>query len=139
MEVTVKEIYFAWNLQREELLLCWNFREFIFEILCNILSEYSYYIFWFYFVYSFWVHQTDLFCALSFFLIYIYNLSNHIVSTAKKQLMIYHFPLLTVVKPKPCVRYFLSKFYFFAKWWPFKNYEKCFLFHLKSSFRSRDI
>ena len=22
---------------------------------------------------------------------------------------------------------------------PFKNYEKCFLFHLKSSFRSRDI
>ena len=28
---------------------------------------------------------------------------------------------------------------FFTKRWPFKNYEKCFLFHLKSSFRSRDI
>ena len=40
---------------------------------------------------------------------------------------------------KACVRYFLSNFYFFTKWWPFKNYEKCFLFHLKSSFRSRDI
>ena len=28
---------------------------------------------------------------------------------------------------------------FFIKWEPFKNCEKCFLFHLKSSFRSRDI
>ena len=40
---------------------------------------------------------------------------------------------------KACVRYFLWNFYFFTKWYPFKNYEKCFLFHLKSSFRSRDI
>ena len=30
-------------------------------------------------------------------------------------------------------------FYFFTKWKPFKNYEKLFLFHLKSSFRSQDI
>ena len=28
---------------------------------------------------------------------------------------------------------------FFTKWQSFKNYEKCFLFHLKSSFHSRDI
>ena len=34
---------------------------------------------------------------------------------------------------------FLSFFYFFTKKKPFKNYEKCFLFHLKSSFHSRDI
>ena len=26
-----------------------------------------------------------------------------------------------------------------TKWEPFKNYERCFLFHLKSSFRSRHI
>ena len=28
------------------------------------------------------------------------------------------------------------KFLSFTIWYPFKNYEKCFLFHLKSSFRS---
>ena len=27
----------------------------------------------------------------------------------------------------------------FGKWKPLKNNEKCFLFHLKSSFRSQDI
>ena len=27
--------------------------------------------------------------------------------------------------------------FIFTKWQPFQNYEKCFLFHLKSSFRSR--
>ena len=31
------------------------------------------------------------------------------------------------------------KFLFFTKWQPFKNYEKCFLIHLKSSFPSQDI
>ena len=39
---------------------------------------------------------------------------------------------------KACVRYFLSKFYFSPNDSPSKT-EKCFLFHLKSSFRSRDI
>ena len=34
---------------------------------------------------------------------------------------------------------FSSNLFFFTKWEPFKNYEKCLLFHLKSSFRSRDI
>ena len=34
---------------------------------------------------------------------------------------------------------FSSNFYFFTKWWSFKNYEKRFLFHLKSSFHSREI
>ena len=38
-----------------------------------------------------------------------------------------------------CVHYFLSNFYFFTKWYLFKNYEKSFLFHLKSSFCSQDI
>ena len=33
---------------------------------------------------------------------------------------------------------FLSIFYFFTKRWPFKNYEDYFLFHLKTSFFSRD-
>ena len=40
---------------------------------------------------------------------------------------------------KACVRYFLSNFYFFIKWKLFKNYQKCFLFHLKSAFPSWDI
>ena len=40
---------------------------------------------------------------------------------------------------KACVCYFLLNYYFFTKWWPFKNYEKCFLFHLKSSFHSWDL
>ena len=31
------------------------------------------------------------------------------------------------------------KFLLLTKWYPFKNYEKCFSFHLKSFFRSRDI
>ena len=30
-------------------------------------------------------------------------------------------------------------FYFFTKWQPFKNCEKCFLFYLKSSFRAWNI
>ena len=34
---------------------------------------------------------------------------------------------------------FSSNFYFFTKWQPFKNYEKCFLFHLKCTFHSWDI
>ena len=43
---------------------------------------------------------------------------------------------------KACVLYFLSNLYFFTKWQPFKNCEKCFLFdlfNLKSFFSSRDI
>ena len=38
---------------------------------------------------------------------------------------------------KACV-YFLSNLYFFTKWLPFKNYQKCFFFPLKSLFRSPD-
>ena len=38
---------------------------------------------------------------------------------------------------KACVRYFLSNFYFSPNYSPSKT-EKYFLFHLKSSFRSRD-
>ena len=34
---------------------------------------------------------------------------------------------------------FFIKFLFFTKWYPFKNYEKRFLFHLKTSFRSQNI
>ena len=57
----------------------------------------------------------------------------------------FHFYLLFPLKAfktilfKACLCYFLSNFYFFTKWQPFKNYEKCFLFNLKSSFCSRDI
>ena len=47
--------------------------------------------------------------------------------------------VLGVNQIKVCVRYFLSNFYFFTKWEPFKNHEKCFLFHLKSSVRFWDI
>ena len=34
---------------------------------------------------------------------------------------------------------FFFKFLFLTKWQPFQNYEKCFSFHLKSSFHSQDI
>ena len=37
-----------------------------------------------------------------------------------------------------CLLFFI-KFLFLTKWQPFKNYEKCFSFHLKSSFHSQDI
>ena len=40
---------------------------------------------------------------------------------------------------KACVRYFFNKFSFFTKRYLFKNYERYFLFHLKSFFRSWDI
>ena len=40
---------------------------------------------------------------------------------------------------KACVRYFFQILIFSPNDSPFKNCEKCFLFHLKSSFRSRDI
>ena len=32
-----------------------------------------------------------------------------------------------------------KNFVYLLQWWPFKNDGKCFLFHLKSSFRSQDI
>ena len=37
IKVAVKDSSFAWNLQRNESLQCWKFRDFIFQILCNIL------------------------------------------------------------------------------------------------------
>ena len=40
---------------------------------------------------------------------------------------------------KACIRYFLLIFCFFTKLQPFEKYEKYLLFHLKSSFCSRDI
>ena len=39
---------------------------------------------------------------------------------------------------KACVCYFFLNL-FFTKWQSFKNYERYFLFHLKSSFHSQDI
>ena len=49
------------------------------------------------------------------------------------------FPLRFCLFLKLLYAIFLSNLYFFTKWYPFKNYEKCFLFHLKSSFRFWDI
>ena len=40
---------------------------------------------------------------------------------------------------KAYVHYFLSNFYFLTKWCPSKSMKNVFLFHLKSSFHSRDI
>ena len=40
---------------------------------------------------------------------------------------------------KACVRYFLSNVYFSPNDSPSKTIKNVFLFHLKSSFRSRDI
>ena len=38
-----------------------------------------------------------------------------------------------ILKTKACVRYFLSNFYFFTKWYPFKNYEKFFFCFMKKA------
>ena len=46
--------------------------------------------------------------------------------------------LLIVLTWSLCPLFFI-KFLFFTKLWPPKNYDKCFLFYLKSSFRSWDI
>ena len=43
------------------------------------------------------------------------------------------------VKAQSLCPLFFIKFLFFTKCYPFKNFEKCILFHLKSYFRSRDI
>ena len=40
---------------------------------------------------------------------------------------------------KGCVRYIFCYSFYFTKRKPLKNDEKCFLFHVKSSFRSRGI
>ena len=48
------------------------------------------------------------------------------------------FLFLTYLSLKPGSAIFY-KCFFFTNRWPFKNYEKRFLFHLKSSFHSRDI
>ena len=45
----------------------------------------------------------------------------------------------SIVINKVCVRYFWSNFYFQQNDSPSKTMKKCFLFHLKSSFRSWDI
>ena len=45
---------------------------------------------------------------------------------------------VSLIKIWKLVSTIFIKFLFFTKWWPFKNW-KCFLFHLKSSFHSRDI
>ena len=71
----MKENSLAWNLQRDEFLQCWKFKEFIFQILCSILITLAKerdkvgtaitspnFI-----IYSFWVHHKDLFYALSSF------------------------------------------------------------------------
>ena len=50
-----------------------------------------------------------------------------------------HYVPNKIVTFKACVRYFLSNFYFIIKLQTFNNYKKCFLFHRKSSFCSRDI
>ena len=52
----------------------------------------------------------------------------------------YHhqFPITLLQTWSLCPLFFI-KFLFFTKWQLFQNYEKCFLFHLKSSFPSRDI
>ena len=47
-------------------------------------------------------------------------------------------------KANTCMIYYVVKacilyIFFFTKWWPFKNYEKCFLLYLKSFFYSLDI
>ena len=53
--------------------------------------------------------------------------------------VLYHDVWHALAEIKACVCDFLSNFYIFTKWQSFKNYEKCFLFHQKSSFRPRDI
>ena len=53
--------------------------------------------------------------------------------------MLNKFLSLVIRKLKACVRYFLLNFLFFLEMIGLQKYEKCLLFHLKSSFLSRHI
>ena len=50
----------------------------------------------------------------------------------------YFCPIFALLPLKLVSAIFLSNFYFFIKWQTFKNYAKCFLFHIKTSFHSQD-
>ena len=82
----------------------------------------------------FWKH-TNVLLLLSYYIMpLVYFLQNSQIdqnSYSKEKLWMVA-SLLPLIKA--CFRYFLSNFYFFCK-----NCEKCFLFHLKSLFRSWDI
>ena len=54
--------------------------------------------------------------------------------------MFLHSPQTYFMPPVSKLNSHLSKkFFYLRQWYPFKNDEKYFLFHLKSSFRSQDI
>ena len=93
------------------------------------MSPYIYiYIYIYMYVYVFILRQACLLLELQHLLQIFFCISNSIF---------FFWSGLWLLKA--CVCYFLSKFYIFIKWWTFKNYEKCFLFHLQSSFRSQEI
>ena len=78
--------------------------------------------------------QTISHFILNFFITSLLGLLQNFFQNTKSFLVSMFGTLLLncfIVKARLC--YFLSNFYFFIKWWPLKNYEKC-LFHRKKLF-----
>ena len=57
--------------------------------------------------------------------------ARHFISRVKQVFLVVFFLIWTLT--------FQKELHYLLDWMPFKNDEKCFLFHLKSSFRSQDI
>ena len=52
---------------------------------------------------------------------------------------LWHLPYKQILPQPEFLKLVLAIFYFYTKWQPCENYEKCFLFHPKRSFHSWDI
>ena len=79
--------------------------------------------------------------------IILHNLLNKWSHEAMWQIKFIIYPLPQSLRPLNVIRWWLKvglspskkTSFYFLQWKPFKNDEKCFLFYLKSSFRSQDI
>ena len=67
------------------------------------------------------------------------ELKNICIAIFRLTFKIFRMQIFDIYNLKACARHFLSNFYFSPNDSHQKNYEKCFLFHLKSSFCSQDI
>ena len=105
IKVSVTRNYFAWNLQRDELLQCWKFAWFIFSILCNISiilpkkrGKLSIAVTSSNFILCSLLGGTTRIYLCSLLLIYIK--SNHLVSTVKQLAAnVYWFGLMNLSAP----------------------------------------
>ena len=95
-----------------------------------------YYFNWCFIWAKIYIYTTPLSYVTEFFNLFK---PSFLLTPINKHIKVVSFALNIAIFFKACAHYFLPNFYFFIKWLAFKNYEKCFLFHIKSSFHSRDI